>query len=82
MLNPITIIMVNKLKQENGSKFTIIKYHINATEFIKLFPIKSFISILSVPWFTIVLFYKGKPFLILNRDIERNWQQKSGMLLW
>ena len=49
MLNPITIIMVNKLKQENGSKFTIIKYHINATEFIKLFPIKSFMSILSVP---------------------------------
>ena len=32
ILNLITIIMVNKLKQENGSKFTIIKYHINATD--------------------------------------------------
>ena len=51
----------------NDSKFTIVKYHINTMEIIKLFQVNIFMPVTEFPCLPIVLFCKKRPFWIFDQ---------------
>ena len=65
--------------ERDGSKFTIVKYYTNASEIANFFQ-WNVMPLLSFPWLTILLFYKGTSFPIpdqfkglLKKTNSKNW---------